>query len=185
MEFLIEKNQRMENLELVFEEIVKEYGKSIYVYIYSLVKHKELAEDLYQEVLISAYSSFPSFEDERKVKSWLYKIAINKCRDFWRKEKKSKKFWSETVYTYVQDTSISLPPDEELMHQCEKEEMMDTLDQLPSMYREPLYLFYYHNQTLVEISNVTKTPLSTVKTRMKRGKEQLKPKVMNQRIVTI
>ncbi|MGP7818316.1 RNA polymerase sigma factor [Niallia sp. 01092] len=160
-----------------FETAIKEYGKSIFHYIFKLVKHKELAEDLYQEVLISAYIAFPSFEEYEKVKSWLYKIAINKCRDYWRKEKKAKKFWEESVYMYARDTSVSMPPEEEMMEKCAKEEMMDTLDELPKMYSEPLMLFYYHHQTLIEISNKTKTPLSTVKTRMKRAKDKLKPKM--------
>lgn len=166
------------NLEQTYEELIKEHGNSIYIYILSLVKHKELAEDLYQEVLISAYMSFSSFEDYQKGKSWLYKIAINKCRDYWRKEKTAKKFWEESVYMYVRDTSVSLAPEEKVMSQCSKEEMIGTLSELPKMYRDPLLLFYYHNQTLVEISDKTQTPLSTVKTRMKRGKEQLRPKVL-------
>ncbi|GKU84435.1 RNA polymerase sigma factor [Niallia sp. NCCP-28] len=167
-----------ENRPLKYESIVKEYGKSIFHYIFSLVKHKELAEDIYQEVLISAYIAYPNFEDNKKIKSWLYTIAINKCRDYWRKEKRKNKFWEESVYTYVRNSADSMPPPEEIIiNQCSKEEMIDTLEELPIMYKEPLMLFYYHNQTLVEISDKTKLPLSTVKTRMKRAKDKLKPKM--------
>ncbi|MFT8319680.1 MAG: RNA polymerase sigma factor [Bacillus sp. (in: firmicutes)] len=172
--------------EIYFEQAINEYGKSIFHYIFSLVKHKELAEDLYQEVLISAYIAFPSFEEYEKVRGWLYKIALNKCRDYWRKEKKAKKFWEESVYMYVHvnDSSVSIAPEESMMEQCAKEEMIGTLDELPKMYSEPLMLFYYHNQSLVEISYKTQTPLSTVKTRMKRAKDKLKPKMAN-KLVTV
>ncbi|MCM3217392.1 RNA polymerase sigma factor [Niallia taxi] len=176
MEPLI-NNYTGDSKEACYEEIIKEHGNAIFAYILSLVKHKELAEDIYQEVLISSYLSFSSFEDYSKAKSWLYKIAINKCRDYWRKEKTSKKFWEETVYTYVRETSVSLPPEDTIINKCAQEEMIDTLEELPQMYKEPLLLFYYHNNTLLEISDKTKTPLSTVKTRMKRAKEQLRPKV--------
>jgi len=172
-------------IDSLFEQIVKDYGKSIYIYIFSIIKHKELAEDLYQEVLISAYLSFPSIEDHLKVKSWLYKIAINKCRDFWRKEKTSKKFWEESIYLYARDTSVAFEPEETVISQCDKDEMIGTLEELAPMYKEPLLLFYYHNQTLLEISNHTNTPLSTVKTRMKRAKEQLKPKVMRKKMIML
>ncbi|WP_445489910.1 RNA polymerase sigma factor [Niallia sp. 03133] len=165
--------------EAMYEDAVKEYGNLIFNYIFSLVKHKELTEDLYQEVLISAYIAFPSFEEYEKVKSWLYKIAINKCRDYWRKEKKAKRFWEESVYMYIRDTSVSMPPEETILDQCSKKEMLDTLDELPKMYSEPLMLFYYHHQTLIEISNKTQVPLSTIKTRMKRAKDKLKPKMEN------
>ncbi|MFZ7945807.1 RNA polymerase sigma factor [Neobacillus sp. 19] len=73
-----------------FEDLVNEYGTAIFNYIFSLVKHKELAEDLYQEVLLSAYLAYPSIKEQSKYKSWLFTIAINKCRDYWRKENKSK-----------------------------------------------------------------------------------------------
>lgn len=169
-----------ENERLNYELIVKNYGKLIFHYIFSLVKHKELAEDIYQEVLIAAYIAYPAFEDNKKIKSWLYTIAINKCRDYWRKEKRTKKFWEESVYTYVRDSADSMPPPEEIIiDKCSKKEMMDTLEELPTMYKEPIMLFYYHNQTLVEISDQTKIPLSTVKTRMKRAKDKLKPKVVS------
>ncbi|KAB7672507.1 RNA polymerase sigma factor [Bacillus sp. B1-b2] len=184
MESLLIQDNHLEQTN-IFEQMVKEHGKSIYIYVLSLVKHKELAEDLYQEVLISAYLSFPTFEDCKKIKSWLYKIAINKCRDYWRKEKTSKKFWEESIYTYARDTSVSLEPEETLISQCDKEEMIGTLEELAPIYKEPLLLFYYHNQTLVEISDHTNTPLSTVKTRMKRAKEQLKPKVISKKMISM
>ena len=90
----------LEGFSQSFEELVKEHGKAIFKYILSLVKHKELAEDLYQEVLLSAYLAYPSIKEKSKYKSWLFTIAINKCRDYWRKENKSKHFWREEVYSY-------------------------------------------------------------------------------------
>jgi DNA-directed RNA polymerase specialized sigma24 family protein len=48
------------------------------------------------------------------------------------------------------------------------------------MYRDPLLLFYYHNRTLMEISAAVNAPMSTVKTRMKRGKERLKVRLNNE-----
>ncbi len=84
-----------------FDEIVKENGHSIFNYIFSLVRHKELAEDLYQEVLLSAYLALSSIKEPTKLKSWFYTIASNKCRDYWRKENKAKQFWREEVYSYT------------------------------------------------------------------------------------
>lgn len=164
-------------LEQYFEACILEHGRSLFNYIYSLVRHKELAEDLYQEVLISAYIALPSFEAKAKIKSWLFKIAMNKCRDYWRKEKSANLFWEDKVYMYVEETNASSPQEESVLRKCNQEEMVETLQDLPEMYRDPLLLFYYHNQTLIEISDTTKLPLSTVKTRMKRAKDRLRPKV--------
>ncbi|TYS51026.1 RNA polymerase sigma factor [Bacillus infantis] len=157
-----------------FDQLIKENGLSIYKYIYSLIRHKEQAEDLYQEVLISAFLAFPAFKEEAKFRSWLYRIAINKCRDFWRKEKKEKRFWEEEAYKYSMEAEKSPEPEEEFLHKSHREEMVETISSLPDMYRDPLLLFYYHNRTLMEISDEVGAPMSTVKTRMKRGKERLK-----------
>ncbi|MED3551245.1 RNA polymerase sigma factor [Cytobacillus praedii] len=166
-----------QSMEQYFETCIIEHGKSLFNYIYSLVRHKELAEDLYQEVLISAYLALPSFEERAKVKNWLFKIAVNKCRDYWRKEKSANRFWEEKVYLYADDTNVMDQPEESILNKCSQEEMIDTLQDLPKMYREPLLLFYYHNQTLMEISDLTSLPISTVKTRMRRAKDRLRPKV--------
>ncbi|WP_409971429.1 RNA polymerase sigma factor [Bacillus sp. Bva_UNVM-123] len=172
-----EQSQSKQVIDQYFEDCVNEYGKSLFNYIKFKVRHKELAEDIYQEVLISAYTALPFFEERAKLKNWLFKIAINKCRDYWRKEKSANRFWEEKVYTYVEDTNPLQMPEESIVAKCTKAEMEDTLQELPKMYREPLILFYYHHKTLMEISTTTKIPLSTVKTRMRRAKDQLRPKV--------
>lgn len=67
--------------------------------------------------------------------------------------------------------------EDEIIQKDTNKEVKETLEDLPEIYKEPLLLFYYHNQTLVEISRSSNIPLSTVKTRIRRGKERLKPLV--------
>ncbi|WP_433957429.1 RNA polymerase sigma factor [Cytobacillus horneckiae] len=164
------------SIDINFEACINEHSHAIFRYIFSLVRHKELAEDLYQEAMIAAYIAFPSFKQETKVKNWLFKIALNKCRDYWRKEKTERKFWEEKVYMYDEEI-VSPAPEEVCIQKCEQEAVTNKLKELPEMYKEPLLLFYYHHRTLVEISQESNLPLSTVKTRMRRGKEKLLPKV--------
>jgi len=164
--------------EINFDEIVRDYGLSVFRYLYSIVGHKELAEDLYQEVLLSAYMGFSALKDKAKVKSWLCKIAMNKCRDYWRKEMSAKTFWEEKVHLYCKLEFHEPPaPEERLLRKYAKEELVKAVCELPERYREPLFLFYFGGQSLAEISEYTKLPLSTVKTRMKRAKDQLRSKV--------
>lgn len=160
-----------------FEEFIREKGTFLYKYIFSLVKHKETAEDLYQETLLTAYSSCSSVHEPKKLKSWFFKIATNKCRDYWRKQKTQNHFWEEGVYQYMKGVKDPQIPEEKLVTKCERNEMIGSIQQLPDGYREPLLLFYYENRTLIEISKDTEMPLSTVKTRMRRGREKLLPKM--------
>jgi len=166
-------------LTISFEELVNEYGKAIFKYIFSLVKHKELAEDLYQEVLLSAYLAYSSIKEQGKYKSWLYTIAINKCRDYWRKENKSKQFWKEEVYSYSVSFESPFIPEEEVLHNFSAQQMAEKVSLLPEIYRNPIFLYYYHDMSLVEIAQTNNLPMSTVKTRMKRAKERLRPKMLS------
>lgn len=163
----------------LFEEIVKEHGKAILNYIFSLVRHKELAEDLYQEVLLSAYLAFHTIKDPDRLKSWLFTIAANKCRDFWRKENKTKQFWKEEVYSFSVATAEPSLPEEEVLHNYAAEQMVEKVLDLPEIYQYPIFLYYFRDFTLLEISKKGNIPISTVKTRMKRGKERLRPKLQS------
>lgn len=161
--------------EEIFENWILENGPSLARFIYKQVHNKELSEDLYQEVLISAYLNLDKFEERANFKSWIYKIAINKCRDFWRKQKSAQKFWEEKVYHYEIENTIPLP-EEYVITRSSEDEMIDRINELPVIYREPLLLFYFKDKSLLEISSTKKIPISTVKTRMRRARNQLKEK---------
>ncbi|WHY68036.1 RNA polymerase sigma factor [Neobacillus sp. SuZ13] len=169
------KNERTPS----FEEVVMEYGRAIYKYILSLVRHKELAEDIYQEVLLSAYLAYPSIKEQSKYKGWFFTIAINKCRDFWRKENRSKQFWREEVYSYSASFEPTVIPEEEVLHKFSAAQMAEKINLLPEIYRYPIYLYYYQDFSLVEIAKKSNLPMSTVKTRMRRAKERLRPKMQS------
>ncbi len=158
-----------------FEECIEEHGNALFHYIYSLVKHKQLAEDLYQDVLMAAFIALPSFQEQTKMKNWLFKISINKCRDYWRKQKAQQRYWDEKVFLLEDSFLDHLVIEDEIIQRDTSKEVKETLEDLPDIYKEPLLLFYYHHQTLVEISTESNVPLSTVKTRIRRGKERLRP----------
>ncbi len=160
--------------EQFYENWINEHGHILYNYILSLVRNRDLAEDLYQEVLISAYCHLNTLEKMSNFNGWIYRIAVNKCRDYWRKKKTQQRFWEEKVYFYLNDRKQSSPhPEEIAIRKCERRDMLDYIQSLSPMYSEPLLLFYYENLTLTEISAAKKVPLSTVKTRMRRAKLQL------------
>jgi RNA polymerase sigma factor (sigma-70 family) len=162
-----------------FEEIVKEHGKAIFNYIFSLVSQKELTEDLYQEVLVSAYLAVHTIKEPARLKGWLFTIARNKCRDYWRKENKRKRFWKEEVYSYASSVEEPPLPEEEVLHKYSLEKMAESVMALPEIYQSAIFLYYFKDLTLIEISKRKNIPISTVKTRMKRGKEHLKPKLQS------
>lgn len=108
------RNMSNEDLDIVnrvikgdsnsFGILMNRYEKRVSMFIYNIVKSKELAEDLCQEVFISAYYKLYSYNKEYRFSTWIYKIASNKCVDFLRKNKKIKE---------IDFSSVSLCSNEE------------------------------------------------------------------------
>lgn len=70
-----------------FDQIYDEYFDRVYYKILSSVKNSEDAEDIAQEVFISVYKNLSKFRADSKIYTWIYRIAINKTYDFFRKKK--------------------------------------------------------------------------------------------------
>ncbi|MFZ7945806.1 sigma factor-like helix-turn-helix DNA-binding protein [Neobacillus sp. 19] len=70
-------------------------------------------------------------------------------------------------------------PEDELLHKISAEQMAEKVMTLPDIYRNPIYLYYYQDLTLLEIAKKSNLPMSTVKTRMRRAKERLRPKMLS------
>ena len=69
----------MNNIELEFTKMVKEYKKTIYTVCYFFSKDTDEVNDLYQEVLINLWKGFESFRGESSVKTWIWRVSLNTC----------------------------------------------------------------------------------------------------------
>jgi RNA polymerase sigma factor (sigma-70 family) len=88
----IDINELKSGDERAFRQFVDAYGKSIFNLCLNIVTNTEDAEDLAQETFIEAYNSITSFRETAQLKTWLYRIAINKCYDYLRWKKRKKRF---------------------------------------------------------------------------------------------
>ena len=75
--------------EEVFNQLYKKYYLDIFKFAFSYVKRKDLAEDVLQDTFIELYLHSP--KSNEKIKSWLFKVAKNKCMDIIRKERKEER----------------------------------------------------------------------------------------------
>ncbi|MGE8203137.1 RNA polymerase sigma factor [Heyndrickxia sp. NPDC080065] len=173
MEIVLNKEQqKIVDIEL----FVKNHGKALLNYIYSLMKQWEIAEDIYQETLLSAFIGYDSFEYRSSFKNWLYKIALNKCKDEWKKQNVQQRYIEEKKDTFEQ-IDIQDDTEKKVLEKSLQEELLKKIDELPSRYQQSLLLYYFHDCSMKDISKRTSMPLSTVKTHLKRGKERLRRKV--------
>lgn len=91
-----------------FDEIFEEYFDRIYYKVLGVVKNPEDAEDISQEVFMSVYRNLKSFRSESNIYTWIYKIAINKIYDFFRKRKVELDI-NEEVLMLEDNTNIETP----------------------------------------------------------------------------
>lgn len=156
-----------EQLEVYF----KKYYSLVYRVAFTHVKANSDAEDVAQEVFIRLMRYTPKFENEEHEKAWMLRTTINLCHDL------SKSKWHGIVL------GIERIPEAEKQYLTvpfvEEDDILWAILELRERYRNPLYLFYYEDYSIKEISQVENIPENTVKTYLKRGREELKRLLVN------
>jgi len=153
---------RKEQLEYFF----KAYYSLVFRVAFMELRSHADAEDVIQEVFIRLIRYNPEFEGAEHEKAWLIRTTINLCKDFLKSK------WNQST------VSMDAISGEELkffkVPYVQQDDMVQNLFELPEKYRRALYLFYYEDYSIKEISDVLGIPEGTVKTNLKRGREELK-----------
>jgi RNA polymerase sigma-70 factor, ECF subfamily len=157
-----------------FELIMEMYSTDIFRVAYSYVKNKEQADDITQAVFIKCFIQFEQFRGQN-LKSWLIKITVNCCKDYFRSWHYKQTLISDSLTSMFKDRTNT---EETVIRRDENQQISDALLSLPIRYREVLFLHYFEELSLLEISNLLGFNLNTIKTRHKRAKELLKKKII-------
>ena len=80
----------MKDLECEFEQMVRTHRSTIYTVCYMFSNDQDEVADLFQEVLIGLWKSFPSYEERGDVRSWIYRVSLNVCISIDRKKRRNK-----------------------------------------------------------------------------------------------
>ena len=155
----------------ILENLMIEHGNELTRLAYSYVKDTEIAKDVVQNTFIKCYKNLDSFRNDAHIKTWLYRIAINECKDYL----KSWHYKMVQVKSFMNETARSISPSVEktVMDKYNSEEMKDTIFSIPKVYREVVFLYYYDSLNSEEIATVLDIPVNTVKTRLRRAKQRL------------
>ena len=147
------------------------YGQDLLQLVYTYVRDKALAQDLTQEIFMKCYEAYPTYKGKSTLKTWMWRIAINHCKDYL-------KSWYNQNFQVAVDAGIDVQAssnvEQQVIQQDEQERLAKTVMQLPIMYREVIYLFYFEDYTSKEIAVVLSTNENTVKTRLRKAKQFLK-----------
>ena len=161
-----------------FNQLVLRWERSIYALAYRTLGRDEDARDVCQETFLRAYRGLHAFKGQAKFSSWLYRIALNLCRDAMRRERRAPLV---AVSDGVDPTELAAqqpspaPSVEDLVAQAELgRHVAAVMRRLPEDQRTAILLKEYHGLTFQEIAEVTGCPLSTAKTRVYQGLNVLK-----------
>ncbi|MFD1737586.1 RNA polymerase sigma factor SigW [Bacillus salitolerans] len=167
-----------------FSEIIEIYKDKVFQICFRMLGNVHEAEDIAQEAFIRAYINIDSYNIDRKFSTWLYRIATNLSIDRIRKKKPDFYLDAEVAGTegltmYSQVAADTTLPEEELESLELQESVQKEILKLPDKYRAVIVLKYIEELSLKEISDILGLPISTIKTRIHRGREALRNQLRN------
>jgi RNA polymerase sigma-70 factor (ECF subfamily) len=155
----------MEPIEQAFLTVIREYERVIYKVCYLYTTPNATLNDLYQEVVLNLWRAYPKFRRECKVSTWIYRIALNTCISFLRKEKNLPEVVALNLH--IDRTE---EPDETQVMLKQLYELINRLGQLD----KSIILLYLEEKNYEEIAEITGLTLTNVATRISRIKVKLK-----------
>lgn len=160
-----------------FSELVRRYQKQVYSLAYRLTNDAEEAMDLSQEVFLKIYQVLERYDGTRPFFPWMYKVASNICYSLLRKKPQESVPLDKIIeFTPLVPKMESQP--EDYYESREIQQLVQrAIVELPEKYRVPLVLRYLEDLTYQQISEVMELPVSTIETRLYRGKALLQKRL--------
>jgi RNA polymerase sigma-70 factor (ECF subfamily) len=158
--------------ELDYEQIVTLHHESLYRFAFSLAGNPDDAADLTQEAYVRLLNKSWQLRDRTKVKSWLFTTLY---RIFLGSKHRENRF----PHVEVLSAEDELPPlTQDIADEVDGEMVMDTALDLEEHFRVPLVLHYLQCLSYREIAAILDVPIGTVMSRLSRGKDLLRQRLM-------
>ena len=155
-----------------FNQLILRWERPIYALAYRTIGREEDARDVCQETFLRAFRALPGFRGQAKFSSWLYRIALNLCRDWMRRERRAP-IAQPPEDVDLMELAAAVEPAESIEALVIRRDLSRIVEQamaaLPEEQRTAIVLKEYHGLTFQEIADLVGCPLSTVKTRLYQG----------------
>src|SRR5512147_2828260 len=155
-----------------FNQLIRRWERPIYALAYRVLGREEDARDVCQEAFLRAFRALPGFKGQAKFSSWLYRITLNLCRDWMRRQRRTPVVSAPEGVDIVELASEQGPVEsiEDLVARNQLSRTVgEAMRLLPEEQRTAIVLKEYHGLTFQEIADLQGCPLSTVKTRLYQG----------------
>jgi len=155
-----------------FNQLILRWERPIYALAYRVIGREEDARDVCQEAFLRAFRGLPGFKGQAKFSSWLYRITLNLCRDWIRRQRRAPvgQIPEGMDPLELAAETGAVESIEELVARRELSAVVEeAMALLPEEQRTAIILKEYHGMTFQEIADLQGCPLSTVKTRLYQG----------------
>lgn len=160
--------------QAAFVEFLHRYREPVFRLVRGSIGDNDSALDVTQEAFIAAFSAIKSYDGTRPFKTWVSRIALNKCRD-WARRRAVRRFFSfalpiEAAATIADD---GIPADQQLADRAELARVREAITALPTAIREPLILRTIEGLTQAETAEILGISEKAVETRLYRARTKL------------
>jgi RNA polymerase sigma-70 factor (ECF subfamily) len=169
-EFLVERFNQGD--DSVFDKVVEEYSADIAALANRLLGWPGDVEDLVQDIFLAAYLGLKKFRCECSLKTWLFTITINQCRNYRYKRMLRLKIFSKAAGQIPAVPAHA--PDDTPMDDETFDRVRQAVKALPAKYREPVVLRYLQELPINEISGILGVSENTLQVRLSRARKHLK-----------
>jgi RNA polymerase sigma-70 factor (ECF subfamily) len=170
--------------ETAFDQLVAERTGDVFALLFRLTDDPEEARDLTQETFLRTFQNIGRFRGDADLKTWIYRIAVNQARNRWRWWRRRRKDVTvsldasdsrseETLGSRLRDRSSANPEQETLAHERETA-LRVALSSLSRSYRETVILRDIEGLSYEEIAGTLEISVGTVKSRLARGRNELR-----------
>ena len=162
-----------------FEQLYKAFATKILNYLYRMTGSREEAEDLGQETFVLAFRNLKALKDNRKLQSWLYRIAQNNVYQRYRGQTPLLESLDQPMIT-PQAQRIAAPsktPEEGVLSKELMEVIQKVIGELPPKYRQVFVLSAIHRLSYSQISDIVGRSLAAVKSDIHRARVEVRNKV--------
>jgi len=163
-----------------YEEIVEEFQHNVYSTVYTFIQNAQDTEDISQEVFLLIYQNLNSFKLDSKLSTWIYRITVNRCLTYRRKEARRNTIAKFVPISNEMSESLksNISVDLDVIKLEDKDILYKALNCINKKYVTVIVLRYMQDLSIKEIGQILNLPARTVETQLYRAKSKLKANLL-------